>query len=235
MAQLNSTSETTAGPSKRGSLSAWQWLAVIGFAWQCGLPFLGYIWRRELWNQPSLLLPLIATWELGGLVALAVHTVLPGRPREEGGGRLFVISIVAGAIATFSFHALTRGDALTWGEWEGPTLLIGAVSALVSGVIGANLIEFGVRKTVSRLSMLLPGQRNKIFGKLEATVENMWRVIEVRFGVKCSDVGAETSAAINESDDLEALSAWFEAALAAQSLEAFESVVAGSRSDGVRH
>jgi hypothetical protein len=229
MAQLNSTPEPIAGPGKRGSLSAWQWLAVIGFAWQCGLPFLGYIYRSQLWNQPSLLLPLIATWELGGLVALVVHTVLPGRSREEGGYRLSVISIVAGAIATFSFHTLTRG------EWEGDTLLIGAVSALMSGVIAANLIEFGVRKTVSRLPMLLPGQRYKILGKLEATAENMWRVIEVRFGVKRSDVGAETSAAINESDDIEALSAWFEAALAAESLEAFESVVAGSRSDGLRH
>jgi tryptophan 2,3-dioxygenase len=60
---------------------------------------------------------------------------------------------------------------------------------------------------------------------LEATRDHIWRIVEVRFGVKTDDLPTELRAIVREIDDLEQASQWFHLALTANSFEEFRAAV----------
>jgi hypothetical protein len=206
------------------TVSAWKWYAVIAVGWQLGLALLAFFAHSELWDKPTLLLPLAVTWELGGLAALAVNRVLPKHAELEAGFQLYLLSILGGAVAHSVYHALHWED---WTSWLRLLLLgplAGGGAALVSGMLTSMLLEYGFKKTATRFVKVVFMSRETM-GKMEGTQEHIWRVVEARFGVKRIDVPSELWSAVKEAEDLKQLSQWFDVALTAESFEAFRAAI----------
>ncbi|HXG12842.1 MAG TPA: hypothetical protein VNK04_24000 [Gemmataceae bacterium] len=205
-------------------MSPWKWFPVIFTGWQFGLPWFAFVYRSQIWSDPSLLVPLIATWEVGGLAALAISSLLPKETELGVGYRLYLISIMTGAVAHATYLALSwEGSA----RWLGLLLIgpfAGGAAAAISGMLTSMLFDYGFKKTAVALikAKLTP----QAMGKAAATQDNIWRVVESRFGIKRTDIPSDLCAVVKEEDDLKRLSDWFDLALTAESFEAFRKALA---------
>lgn len=211
-------------PECNTPVPTWKWCVVAAVGWQVGLGLLVFAYRSDLWAKPALLLPLAVTWELGGLAALALDSVLPKRAEEEAGFRLFLLCVLMGAVAQCTYFAL---------QWEGWITLVrilllgplgGGGAAVVSGMFASIFLEAGFKKTVTGIASAMFTSKATL-GRIEATREHIWRVVEARFGVGRDQVPADVKSAVGEAADLKQVSQWFESALTAESVEAFWAAV----------
>lgn len=196
----------------------WRWYGIAGLGWNIGLVLLGYFVWRDLWANPHLLLPLMLTWELGGLAAVGVHKSLPKRP--EPGFRLFLLSILTGAMAHSAYHALRWENRLSALDVFILGPLAGGAAALISGLLTSVILESGVKQAAAGVSKALRTSREDL-GWMDATRKHLRQVVEARFVSHGAAIPAELWSAVDACEDREQLDRWFEIALAAASHEIF--------------
>lgn len=203
-------------------MPTWKWYASAALGWQLGFGILAYFVLGDLWGNTALVWALMLTWELGGLLAVAIHKVLP-KPSEPG-FRLFLLSILTGAMAHSSYYVL-RWDGLT--SWF-RLLLLGPLggggTALVSGLFTSMFLEYGLKKTATSVFRVAVTSKEEL-GRMEATRKYVRQVVETRFAERKTDIPAELWSVVENSLDLEQLERWFEIALTAESYEIFRNAV----------
>jgi hypothetical protein len=184
--------------------------------WQSGLALLAFGDHARLLQNPELVPRLVLSWVFGGVLLTLTGAIFWDGRRALP---LIWLAPLTGAACGiwYCWSDLPNGFRIVAFGGVG-----GAAAGLFGAFVGALMLESGVRAVVSGLWQAFRNSTSYRRGQIAATRTNLRRLLESRFA---SPIPPRVHAAIRHQFDYDTIARWFDAGLAAGSLEEFQSAI----------